>query len=72
MVVCHIDDGAHLYAGLPHIGEQEADAAMLGGVGIRARQHHHMVGVVGVGRPYLCAVDHEIVAVFNRAGLQGR
>ncbi len=43
---------------------------MLGRVRVGAGQQEHVVRHVGHGGPYLLAVDHVVVAVAHRAGLQ--
>ena len=66
----HIDDGAHGYAGRFHIHQHEADAPVLGGVGVGAGQQHYPVGAVGQRRPDFAAVDYQVVAVAHGAGAQ--
>ena len=54
-----------------HVEQDEADAVMLLGRGVGAHQAKDPVGVVGIARPDLLAVDDVIVAVALGAGLQG-
>ena len=60
------------YSGRAHVHEDEADACVLRGVGVRADEQKHPVRLVGVSRPDLLAVDEEVVAVGDRARLQAR
>src|SRR5581483_4225339 len=46
------------------------DATVLRRIGVRAGEHMDPVGVLGVARPDLLAVDDEVVAVGHGAGLQ--
>jgi hypothetical protein len=57
-------------AGLVHVEEHETDALVLGTAVVRADQAEDPVGLVGVGRPHLLAVDRVIVAAIFGAGLE--
>jgi hypothetical protein len=51
-------DRSHLDAGLAHVDQQEADALVLRGVGIRPGEEEDVVGQVSRGRPHLLTVDN--------------
>ena len=56
-------DRPRLDAGRGHVEQQEGNAFMLLGLGIRAHEAKNPVGVVGVARPDLLAVDEIMVAL---------
>jgi hypothetical protein len=60
----------HGHARGVHVEEEVGDALVLGGSGIRPRQQHHPVRDVREGGPHLLAVDHVVLAVLDRAGLE--
>ena len=64
-------DGPNGDAGLIHAEQEEADAVVLGHVGIRPHKAEDPVGVVGAGGPDLLAIDHEVVALVLRPGTKG-
>ncbi|MNE18700.1 hypothetical protein D3C80_1117500 [compost metagenome] len=64
------DDRPHADAGAGHVDQQEGDAALLLGLRVGAHQAEDHVGVLAEGCPGLLAVDHVVVAVAHRAGLQ--
>ena len=66
------DDGLNGDPRGVHIQQQEGDARLGLAVAAGAHQQEHAVGVVGVGGPDLGAVDHIVVAVALREGLQRR
>jgi hypothetical protein len=65
-------DRLHADAGARHVHEQEADALVLGRVGVRAHEEEHPVGLIGVRRPHLLSGDDEVVALEHGARLQAR
>src|SRR5262249_57940404 len=67
----HLDDRPDADAGGFHVDQEDADAAVLGGVGVGAHRQVAPVGAVAVGGPDLGAIDHEFVAVVLGAGLEG-
>ncbi|MNE06360.1 hypothetical protein D3C80_989470 [compost metagenome] len=62
-------DGAGADARRRHVEQDEADAQMLGRLGVGADQAEDPVGLVGVGGPDLLAVDDPVVAAIFGAGL---
>gem|GEM_PF-5844522 len=64
------DDRPHTDARALHVDQQEADAALLLGLGVGAHQAEDHVGVLTKGGPGLLAVDHVVVAVTHGAGLE--
>ena len=65
-----LDDRPHLHSGLAHRHEQVGDALVLRRVRIGAGEQEGVVGVLGLGRPDLLAVDHPLLAVEHRRGLE--
>src|SRR5207248_1858797 len=55
---------------LVHVEGEVTDAAVLGDIGISAREEHAEVGRLPARRPYLLTVDHPLVAILDGARLQ--
>ena len=66
-IVGHVQDGADGDAGTVEIDHEDADAAMLGGVGVGPGGEPDVVEPVGA-IPDLCAVHDVVVAVLDCAG----
>ncbi|MCY1414794.1 hypothetical protein D9M71_302530 [compost metagenome] len=64
------DDRPHADAGRGHVDQQEGNAALLLRLGVGAHQAEDPVGVLAEGGPGLLAVDHVVVTLAHRAGLQ--
>ena len=62
---------AHLDAGQVQIEHEKGDARLGLAFIIGAHQAKYLVGLVGVGRPDLGAVNDEVVAIAFGAALQG-
>ena len=69
-VAGHLHQRPNGHAGAVHVDQQIADALVLGRVGIGAHQQENQVGKLRVRGPDLLPVDDEVVALFDRAGLQ--
>src|SRR5215469_13308252 len=66
----HLHQGPHGNAGCLHVNEEVADALVLGSDRVGSNQHENPIRMMCGGSPYLGAIDNEIVALFNSAGLQ--
>src|SRR6266550_2996066 len=67
-----LPEGLHRDARELHVEEEIGDALVLGHVRVGAGEQHHVVGDVGERGPHLLPVDHPVLAVLDRARLQGR
>ena len=73
--VCLADQGSDrpdLDPGLVHVAHEPGDAAVLGHVRVGPDEHLLVIGDLGVARPELHAVHHEVVAVALGRGPEGR
>ena len=62
----HLPDRSHVDAGGAHVEQEERDAPVAPPVGSGAGQQDAVLGVLGVRRPDLGAVDHVPVAIAGR------
>ena len=59
---CGLLDRSHFHARRLHVHQEVGDAGLLLDVRIGARQQDAVLGMLGLRRPYLLAVDHVLVA----------